>query len=153
MSFAKFDVIETLDGSNIKLTPTPDQQVIIDKLNNLITEANTRILYNDESENDFDGPEFDQPLSRSYYSCEDFVKAKFECHKNFSILHMNIHSIQLHIEELRILLQAITYKFDVIAISESKLKGEPQIDISLDGFHSPYCNYTEAEKQALNTPL
>ena len=90
--------------------------------------------------------DFDQPLSCSYYSCEDFIKAKFESQKNFSILHINIHSIQRHIEELRIVLDAIKYQFDVIAISESKLKGESQIDISLFGFHTPYCKYTEAEK-------
>ena len=35
-SFTKFDVIETRNGSNIKLTPTPMQQITIDKLNNLI---------------------------------------------------------------------------------------------------------------------
>ena len=118
----------------------------IDKLNNLTIEANTRIINDDDSDNEFDGPEFDQPLSCSYYSCEDFVKAKFESQKNFSILHMNIHSIQLHIEELKILLDAIDYEFDIIAVSESKLKSEPQIDISISGFHTPYCTYTEAEK-------
>ena len=74
------------------------------------------------------------------------VNAKLEAHKNFSILHLNIHSIQLHVEELRILLHALNYKFDIIAISESKLKGEPVIDISLSGYHPPYCKFTEAEK-------
>ena len=146
VSFAKFDVIETRNGSNVKLTPTPSQQVIIDKLNNLITQANTRIICDEDDDNEHDGPNFDQPLSCSYYSCEDFVKAKFESQKNFSILHINIHSIQRHIEELRVVLDAIDYLFDVIAISESKLKGEPQVDISIPGFHSPYCKYTESEK-------
>ena len=144
VSFAKYDVIETRNGANIKLTPTASQQVVINKLNDLITQANTRIIYDDESE--YDGPEFDQPLSCSYYSCEDFVKAKFESFKKISILHVNIHSIQLHIEELRVLLDAIDYKFDVIAISESKLKNEPTTDITLSGFHPPHCKYTEAEK-------
>ena len=37
VSFLKYDVIETRNGANIQLTPTPNQQVIIDKLNNLIT--------------------------------------------------------------------------------------------------------------------
>ena len=59
---------------------------------------------------------------------------------------MNIHSIQLHIEELRVVLDAINYQFDIIAISESKLKGTPQIDITIPKFHTPYCTYTEAEK-------
>lgn len=47
---------------------------------------------------------------------------------------------------LRILLGALNYKFDVIAISESKLKTNPQVDISLNGYHWPYCTFTEAEK-------
>ena len=147
VSFLKYDVIETRNGANIKLTPTPNQQVIIDKLNNLITQTNTRIIYDDDSENEFDGPEFDQPISCSYYSCDDFVKAQFESNKNFSILHMNIHSIQLHIEELRILLEAIDYKFDIIAISESKLKDKPTTDISLSGFHPLNVNIRKLKKE------
>ena len=57
VSFAKYDVIETRNGANIKLTPTASQQVVINKLNDLITQANTRIIYDDESE--YDGPEFE----------------------------------------------------------------------------------------------
>ena len=38
VSFLKYDVMETRNGANIQLTPTPNQQVIIDKLNNLITQ-------------------------------------------------------------------------------------------------------------------
>ena len=67
VSFIKFDVIETRNGSNVKLTPTPSQQIIIDKLNNLITQTNTRIIYDDED--DYDEPNFNQPLLCSYYSC------------------------------------------------------------------------------------
>ena len=74
------------------------------------------------------------------------MNAKIEASKNFSILHLNIHSIQRHIEELRVLLHALNFKYDIIAISESKLKYEPQIDISLPGYHSPHCTFTEAEK-------
>ena len=40
----------------------------------------------------------------------------------------------------------MNFKFDIIAISESKLKIEPQIDINLPGYHSPHCKFTEAEK-------
>ena len=44
---------------------------------------------------------------------------------------MNIHSIQLHFEELKLMLQLINFRFDIIAISESKIeKGiDPIIDI------------------------
>ena len=144
-SFLKFDVIETENGSDIKLTPTPTQKIIIDKLNSLMQQQYIK----DDKENDYSNQpdnEFDHPLTCSYFTCDDFVDAKIEASKNFSILHLNIHSIQLHIEELRVVLRALNYKFDVVAISESKLKCDPKIDISLSGYHSPYCKPTEAEK-------
>ena len=145
-TYFKFDVVETQNGSNIKLSPTPTQQIIIDKLNNLIQQQNFNVEEKDHDYSNQPDNEFDQPLTCSYFSCEDFVNAKIEAGKNFSILHLNIHSIQLHIEELRILLRALNFKFDIIAISESKLKFESQIDITLPGYHKPYCKYTEAEK-------
>ena len=57
-------------------------------------------------------------------------------------MHLNIHSIQLNIEELRTFLRALDYMFDIIAISESKLKDNPKVDITLKGYHPPYCTNT-----------
>ena len=39
-----------------------------------------------------------------------------------------------------------SFIFDIVAISESKLKCDFQIDILLPGYHSPHCQFTEAEK-------
>ena len=47
-SFAKYDVIETRNRSDVELTP----KKIIEKLNNLITQANTRIIQDEDSERD-----------------------------------------------------------------------------------------------------
>ena len=145
-NFIKFDVTETQNGSNIRLTPTPSQQIIIDKLDNLVQQHNANREDKDHDYSNQPDNEFDQPLTCSYFSCEEFVDAKIESSKNFSILHLNIHSIQLHVEELRVLLHALNFKFDIIAISESKLKCNPQTDINLHGYHPPHCKYTEAEK-------
>ena len=134
-TFLKFDITVS-DDINIRLNPSPTQKVIIDKLNKYIEQSN-----NDDSD-----LEYDQPISCSYYSCEEFVQANFQASKNFSIMHLNIHSIQLHIEELRIILNTLDYKFDVIAISESKLKNLPKVDILLQGYHPPQCTNTDAEK-------
>ena len=135
--------INNVDNLNLALDPSPAQQAIINKLNNYITHS--------ASSNDSEDPlesELEQPVTCSYFSCDDFVKAKFETDKNFSIFHLNIHSIQLHIKELRIILNLFNFKFDIIAISESKLrKGiEPIVDISLDGYHPLYETRTEDEK-------
>ena len=118
-NFIKFDVTETQNGSNIRLTPTPSQQIIIDKLDNLVQQHNANREDKDHDYSNQPDNEFDQPLTCSYFSCEEFVDAKIESSKNFSILHLNIHSIQLHVEELRVLLHALNFKFDIIAISES----------------------------------
>ena len=49
--------------------------------------------------------------------------------------HLNIASLQLHIEELRNLLLFLDHPFDIIAITETRLnQQEPQIDISISGY-------------------
>ena len=76
------------------------------------------------------------------------TEAKFNASKSFSILHLNIHSIQFHIDDLRVILQMLNFKFDIIAISESKLQVgvEPKVNINLKGFQNPISTPTEASK-------
>ena len=83
-----------------------------------------------------------------YYSMDEFALSKFNPKKNFSILHYNIHSIQLHIEEFCMALQLLDFTFDVICISESKIRKdiEPIVDISLPGYQTPISMPTEATK-------
>ena len=113
-SFLKYEVLESENNINIRLNTSPAQQTIINKINNLIELSN---CINDESDS-----EYDQQIPCNYYSSVEFIKAGFQSSKNFAILHLNIHSIQLHIEELRIILGILDYMFNIIAISESKLK-------------------------------
>ena len=97
-----------------------------------------------ESEDNIDDNE--QAINCYYYNTDEFKKAKFKSSQSFSILHLNIHSIQLHIEELKILLELLEFKFDIIAISESKLNDQPITDITINGYHKPYIKLTEANK-------
>ena len=55
----------------------------------------------------------------NYYSIEVFSTAKFSKNKTFSLLHLNTHSIQRHIEELRSILSLLDYKFDIQVISNN----------------------------------
>ena len=123
------------------ILPSPAQQKLYNKLNNIINDVNIN-PNNDDEEND-------QPaIDCKYYNMNDFCDAKFNDSKSFSILHLNIHSIQFHIEDLRVLLKMLKYKFDIIAISESKLQvgSDPQVDINLTGFQNPISTPTEASK-------
>ena len=81
-------------------------------------------------------------------SSVDFCQAKFDNNNNFSILHLNIHSVHLHIEELRTLLALLNYKFDFIAITESKICKNitPIVNIDIDGYSPPLNHPTEATK-------
>ena len=114
-------------------------------MNNFIHKQNLSIDDKDLAYSILPHNEFDHPLTCSYYSSGDFVNAKVD--KNFSTLPLNIHSIQRHLEELRVLLHALNFKFDINATSASKLKCDPQIGISLPGYHQPHCKFTEAEKR------
>ena len=107
---------------------------IIDSLNNIINEGG-----DNEGETSF---------GCKYYDIDEFNN-NFKNPDNFSILHLNIHSIQFHIiEDLRLALQSINNKFDIIAISESKINADvdPTVDITLDDFHPPVGTPTKASK-------
>ena len=89
----------------------------------------------------------EKTISCKYYNIEKFNKAKFKKDKYLSFLHLNIASLQAHIDELKILLQLLNFEFDVIGISETKLikNEEPVINISLPNYtyvHTP----SEAQK-------
>ena len=102
----------------------------------------------DATDNDLENH---SPINCNYYNFDEFSKAKFDSSKSFSILHLNIHSIQRHIESFRLFIQTIEsdkFEFDILAISESKLKldVEPIVDITLNNFHPPINTPSEANK-------
>ena len=128
----------------IDLAPTGNQKIMFDQHNKAI-QRNLIELNNSNENSDNDAPSLDC----QYYSTDEFRKQKFKPNKSFSIFHINIHSIDLHIEELRVALQLIDFKFDFICISESKITHEqpqPKFDISLDGYQAPLSTPTEATK-------
>ena len=70
-------------------------------------------------------------INCNYFDVDEFSEAKFNSNQSFSIFHINIHSIQLHFEELKLMLELLNFKFDILAITETKiLQGvDPIIDI------------------------
>ena len=121
-------------------TPTIAQQEIYDRLNSEIEDYNSRVI-NGESELDFN-----EQLTCNYYDVDEFRNCKFSSDRNVSIMHLNIHSVQAHIEELNTLLSTLNHTFDIIAISESKLNRDPIVDIKLTGYQTPIITLTEAAK-------
>ena len=122
------DSINQTTLENLKITLPREDKLTIKKIKDLI---------NNSSQSDEE-----KETSCRYFSIEKFNKAKFKEDRYLSIFHLNIASLQAHIDELKILLQLLTFKFDIIGISETKLiKGEePVINISLPNYsyiHTP----------------
>ena len=82
-----------------------------------------------------------------YYEPEKFIKKRFKDTDYFSSFHLNIASLQAHIDELKVALKVLNFSFDVIGISESKIKSGtlPTCDITLENY-KPESTPTEAEK-------
>ena len=70
----------------------------------------------------------------------------FEDHNKFSLLHLNIASLSLHKEELENVLAMLNFKFDIIGITETKIKKALfQITMSIKGYQH-YFTPTESNK-------
>jgi len=117
---------------NINFSLNPSDKQLTDQISKMIVE-------NTDPDNDHN--------FCSYYEIEDFLQAKFDSNSNFSILHLNIASLQFHFEELKILLQMLDYEFDCIMITETKLKKNinPSICINIPNYHY-FHTPTEASK-------
>ena len=131
------------NDSHLDFTPSDFQQKVFDELNSAINN-NAFDLDTDEGENGDSIPTIDC----KYYSVEEFASSNLNPDKKFSVLHYNIHSVQLHIEELRVVLQLLNFTFDIICISESKIIKDidPIVDISIEGYQAPISVPTEATK-------
>ena len=75
-------------------------------------------------------------ISSKYYSSIEFKQTKFN-KNHLSMAHINIASLQLHIEELKSLLVILDKPLDIIAITETRLHSQenPPIDISIPGYN------------------
>ena len=122
---------------DVNFVPSDFQQKIFDKLNSAI---NNNAFDLDTEIEDKDN----EVIDCKYYNVDDFASAKFSPTKSFSILHYNIHSIERHIEEFRVVLKMIDFNFDIICISESKVikDCDPKVDISIDGYQTPISTTT-----------
>ena len=73
-------------------------------------------------------------VESKYYSPAEFLYEPLP-KGQFSIIHLNIASLQLHIDELRNLLKLLHFSFDVICITETRLHEQvPLVDVSIEGY-------------------
>ena len=80
-------------------------------------------------------------IESKYYTPDEFISSKInkQC---FSVFHLNIASLSGHIDDLKALLAILDHPFNIIGISETKLRDnqEPISNIKLDNYlfeHTP----------------
>ena len=141
---SEFDKVSA-KGENFNFTSTtvnePQssiQHLMYDRINNWINKLNLKTLDDDNI--------VTNESNCNYFTVDEFKDLTNDCGESFSILHLNIHSVQLHIDEFRTFLDTLNYKFDIIALSETKLQNEPAANISITGYQKPIHTFTEATK-------
>ena len=85
--------------------------------------------------NDDDDDIFNQMTSK-YYSIHEFNKIKHDFQSSLGLLHTNLASIYNHYDDLSTSLSKLKFNFDMIAITEHKIKNDsPYQNIELPGYH------------------
>ena len=71
-----------------------------------------------------------------YYTPSEFLASKFS-KDSFSMFHINIASLSCHIDDLKSLLHFLDHPFDIIAVTETKIKEDdaPLSNISIEGYN------------------
>ena len=92
------------------------------------------------------GSNYDDDDGMDMVDCKYYTIDSFNTNKNFSILHLNINSIEFHIDELRITLQLLDTSFDFICLTESKIRVDQLVDINIDGYQQLIGIPTESSK-------
>ena len=88
-------------------------------------------------EEDSDNETIYHNINSKYYDILDFNKIKTDESSTFGIMHTNLASLNLHFDDLRIILSKLKYKFDIIALTEHKIKKDvgATTNINLDGYY------------------
>ena len=137
----------TMGGLDLPDNVTTEDIFLDDAQLELIEKVNKAIK--DGLSTDIDTDDDISPVDCKYYTTDSFSKQRFNSKKQFSIFHLNIHSIDLHITELQVILSKfITLQFDFICITESKIQTgtHPKSDISIQGYQPPESMSTDATK-------
>ena len=108
-------------GDQVNLSPSFTIQSLLDKIPGSINGSNEDFL--------------SDTISSKYYTPSDFLTSKFN-KSTFGMIHINIASLSLHIDDLKMLLDLLDHPWNVIGVSETKLREEhdPLINIKIDGY-------------------
>ena len=91
-------------------------------------------LRNHEDEND---EIFSSLVNSQYYNIKKFNSIKYDKASSLSLMHVNIASLNAHIDDLKTVLSRLKTSFDIIGISDHKISNDnpPSNNIDLPGYN------------------
>ena len=128
--------------SENKMELSSYQQSMVDAIKKSIN------FYEEDDESDDPNNSNFLNINCDYYNIDEFRTKKLKNDEYFSILNLNIHSIELHIEEFRVVLDMLKFQFDIICITETKIVDgvSPSVNINITNYQPPVRMDTKASK-------
>ena len=87
--------------------------------------------------NNHDDPNLPPLIDSNYYDIKEFNACKIDKLSSFGFIHINIASLNKHIDDLKLILSMLTHEIDVIGISEHKIQKDndkPAVNIKIPGY-------------------
>ena len=111
------------------LSMSPDQ---LKKFVKQCDEIKNYVTKSSESEDE----QLTTSINSQYYDIKKFNKNKIDKNSSLGLFHANIASLNLHIDDLRDFLSRLDFTFDVIGISEHRIKKDkqPSNNVNLEGY-------------------
>ena len=93
------------------------------------------LLNNDEHKSE-ENINLQTQVNSKYYDIKQLNSLKIDLPSSFSLFHVNIASLDKHIDDLKLILSLIERKFDILGISEHKIRKNslPSNNIKIPGY-------------------
>lgn len=103
---------DTIFSDNVRLTPPESKKIFYETCNSVSSPIS--------NDNDDDPNEHFLTIDSKYYDIDDFNDKSTDKTSTFSLAHLNIASLNKHIDDLHSLISLLKSPFDIIAVSEHK---------------------------------
>ena len=84
-------------------------------------------------------------VNSKYYDIKKLISTKIDIPSSFGLFHANMASLNLHIDDLKHILSLLNYEFDIIGISEHKIRKDspPSNNIFIPVYNEFFCGPIE----------